>query len=100
MIPKAKIHPLASRELEEATKFYEERVQGLGQRFLRTVTKAVEQILLFSGAAPLVGESVRKMDLGSFPYSIFYVSEDDTIFFVAISHQKREPLYWADRIPE
>lgn len=100
MIPEAQIHPLASRELEETTKFYEERLQGLGQRFLRTVTKAVEQILLFPEAAPLVGESVRKMDLGSFPYSILYVSEDDTIFFVAISHQKREPLYWADRIPD
>ncbi len=98
MIPEADIPPLAVRELEEATKFYEERVQGLGKRCLRTVTKAIEDVLLFPEAAPLVGESARQKALGSFPYNILYVSENDTIFFVAIAHQKREPLYWADRV--
>ncbi len=37
MIPEADIHPLASWELEEATLFYDRRVKGLGQRFLRAV---------------------------------------------------------------
>ena len=100
MIPEADIHPLASRELEEATLFYEQRVVGLGRRFLSSVEKAIEQVLLFPEAAPLLGETVRQRTLNRFPYSLFYTFEKDAIFFVAIAHQKREPMYWKDRLPD
>ena len=99
MIPEADIHPLASRELEEAALFYEQRVKGLGQRFLRTVEKAIEQVLLFPESAPVVGETVRQKVLNRFPYSLFYLFEKNAIFFVAIAHQKKEPMYWKDRLP-
>ncbi len=99
MIPDADIHPQASRELEEAALFYDQRVKGLGQRFLRTVEKAIEHILLFPEAAPVVGETVRQKVLARFPYSLFYVFEKNAILFVAVTHQKREPMYWKDRLP-
>lgn len=99
MIPEADIHPLASQELEEATLFYDLRVRGLGQRFLRTVEKAIEHILLFPEAAPVAGETVRQKVLNRFPYSLFYVFEKNAIFFVAVAHQKKEPMYWLDRLP-
>lgn len=99
MIPEADIHPLASRELEEAALFYDRRVEGLGQRFLRTVERAIEHILFFPEAAPIVGDTVRQKALDRFPYSLFYILEKDAVFFVAIAHQKREPMYWKDRLP-
>ncbi len=98
MIPEADIHPLASQELEEATLFYDRRVKGLGRRFLRAVEKAIEQILLFPEAAPLVGESVRQKVIYRFPFSVFYTFEENMVFFVAIAHQKKEPMYWRDRL--
>ena len=99
MIPEADIHPLASQELEEATLFYDQRVTGLGQRFLYTVEKAIEHILLFPEAAPVVGETVRQKMLNRFPYSLFYIFEKDAILFLAIAHHKREPKVWKDRLP-
>ncbi len=99
MIPDADIHPSASRELEEATLFYNLRVAGLGQRFLRAVEKAIEHILLFPEAAPLVGATVRQKVVRRFPYSIFYVFEKSSILFVAVAHQKKEPMYWRGRLP-
>ncbi len=98
MIADADIHPSASRELEEAAFFYDRRIQGLGRRFLRHVEKAIEQILLFPESAPVVGRTVRQKVLDRFPYSLIYLYEKNTVFFVAIAHQKREPSYWADRL--
>ncbi len=98
MIPEADIHPLASLELEEATLFYNQRLKGLGQRFLLAVERAIEHILLFPEAAPLVGGTVRRKVVNRFPFSVFYVLEKDAIFFVAIAHQKKEPMYWRDRL--
>jgi plasmid stabilization system protein ParE len=79
MIPEADIHPLASRELEEAALFYDQRVPGLGERILNDIRKAIELI--------------------RFPYSLFYLFDNNTVFIVAVAHQKREPMYWKDRLP-
>ncbi|MEM7586781.1 MAG: type II toxin-antitoxin system RelE/ParE family toxin [Acidobacteriota bacterium] len=98
MISEADIHPEASRELEEAALFYEQRAKGLGLRFLRAAEKAIEHILLFPEAAPVVGESVRQKALDRFPYSVLYVFEKSTIFFVAVAHHKKEPMYWRERL--
>jgi len=99
MIPEADIHPFSSRELEDAALFYDQRVQGLGRRSLRGVEKAIEQILLFPESAPLVGDTVRQKVVDRFPYSLFYIFEKKAVFFVAVAHQKREPMYWKDRLP-
>ncbi len=99
MIPDADIHPSASRELDEAASFYEKRVRGLGERFLKNIEKAIEQILLFPESAPVVGKTVRQKTLDRFPYSIFYIFEKNLIFIVAVAHQKQEPMYWEDRLP-
>ncbi len=98
MTPEADIHPLASRELEEGALFYNQRVQGLGEQFLSTVEKAIEQILLFPQSAPVVGKTVRQKALDRFPYSLFYLFEKNAVFIVAVAHQKREPMYWKSRL--
>lgn len=99
MIPEADIHPLASLELEEAVLFYDHRLPGLGEQFLQTVEKAIEQILLFPGSAPLVGKTARQKALPRFPYSLFYLFENNAVFILAVAHQKRSPAYWKDRLP-
>ncbi len=99
MIPEADIHPQASRELEEAALFYNRRVSGLGERFLRKTEKAIEHVLLFPEAAPIVGETVRQKAVHRFPYSLFYTFENDAVYFVAVAHQKKKPMYWKGRLP-
>ena len=89
--------PTAS--LEEAALFYDRRLPGLGQRFLANVEKAIELILLFPEAAPVIGKTVRQKVLSRFPYSLIYVFEKNAVFFLAVAHQKQKPMYWKDRLP-
>ena len=94
----ADIHPLASQELEDAADFYEEQSPGLGPRFLNSVQKAIEQILLFPQSASLIGKTLRQKPLSHFPYSLIYTLDGRRLFIVAIAHQKRESTYWKDRV--
>jgi len=41
---------------------------------------------------------VRRKILRQFPYSIFYVVDDDAVVIVAIAHHKRRPGYWKPRL--
>jgi hypothetical protein len=41
----------------------------------------------------------RKVRLHRFPYTVYYVDLDDSIWIAAAAHQKRRPGYWSHRDP-
>lgn len=90
--------------MAEAAAWYDERVNGLGQRFLNEVEGAFARI----DETPLIGSpwthrrlppGVRRMFLRSFPYSAVYIIEPK-IVVVAVAHARRRPGYWAKRLGE
>lgn len=62
---------------EEAAKYYEERVPGLGLLFLAAVEEATEKVLANPEAFQLVGAETRHKLLRRFPYGLLYVIEPD-----------------------
>lgn len=44
------------------------------------------------------GTDIRRRILRQFPYSIFYIVEDDNVVIIAIAHHKRRPGYWLPRL--
>ncbi|HEX5645389.1 MAG TPA: type II toxin-antitoxin system RelE/ParE family toxin [Nitrospira sp.] len=95
---KATFHEAASAEVNEAAKYYEERVPGLGLLFLAAVEEAAEKVLANPEAFQLVGEEIRHKLIRRFPYSLLYVIEPDRIRVIAVAHQKRRPGYWIYRL--
>jgi toxin ParE1/3/4 len=92
----------ASRELEEAARWYEERAPDLGTRFLSAVDASVQQITLYpqaGGPVPGVPTSlaVRRVSVPGFPYHVIYLELDDVIWILAFAHDRRKPLYWLSR---
>lgn len=90
-LPRAALEILevASLELDDASGWYEERVAGLGDRFLDEVQGAFDLVT----GNPLLGSpwllkgippGVRHIPLKTFPYSVI----------------SKEPLYWIDRLDE
>jgi plasmid stabilization system protein ParE len=88
--------------MTEAALWYEDRVAGLGNRFLTEVEAALARI----DEMPLLGppwihrgvpEGVRRMFVRSFPYTAIYVLEPRVVV-VAIAHAHRRPGYWAPRL--
>ncbi len=100
----AEILLAASAEMAEAAAWYDERVSGLGERFLGETEGAFARI----DETPLTGspwrhrrlpDGVRRMFLRSFPYSAVYILEPRLVI-VAVAHVRRRPGYWVKRLSE
>ncbi len=93
-------HPEARAEFDAAAVYYEQQREGLGLEFQEEVEAGVERIQQFPGSFPLHGQTGRRKHvLHRFPYTIFYLELDDSIWIAAVAHQKRRPGYWMDREP-
>ena len=51
------------------------------------------QTWMFTGVG-----STRKATVGRFTYHLIFEVTDDEVFFIALAHKRREPLYWTSRI--
>ena len=92
-----RFNPLAEAELQDACAWYDERVPGLGLRFVRALRKKTEEILEAPDRWPLVG-GTRRILMGRFPYAIVYrETPGDEIEIVAVAHLKRRTRYWSGR---
>jgi plasmid stabilization system protein ParE len=94
MSHKLEFLPEARLEAEEATRYYEVRVPGLGSRFRHQVEKAcaaiVENPLLWRKRSG----GYYRVNLPGFPFYIAFIIREDRILVVAIGHASRRPDYW------
>ena len=84
--------PAASAELVEAQDWYKAEAAGLGRRFRQAVDVLVERMSASPAQFPVVFKNVRRARLRTFPYSLFFVVEDETLFVIACFHASRDPL--------
>ena len=91
-------HPEAQEELNSSIDFYYSQIDGLGLEFLEEIELSIEKIKEFPERWQKKHNSIRHYLLQQFPFTIFYISEPNCIYIVAISHQKRKPEYWIERI--
>lgn len=96
MIPYS-FHPEADSELEEASVFYESRMDGLGRLFAAEVQRTISLIRQFPDAGSAAGPSRRRVLVPRFPYAIVYRRDPESIVILAVAHQKRRPGYWRRR---
>lgn len=97
MMRRTFVRPEAQTDVREAALWYETRKVGLGLRFLAEVRTSLERIVTNPRRFPSVDESVRRALLNNFPYSIYFLNEDNAITVVAILHQHRQPGTWKSR---
>ena len=92
----SQLSELASAELAEAVRWYEERRPGLGGRFFDAVNHAVELI----EAHPEIGVARtgrlpnRQLVVTGFPYKVVYRIRETDLYVVAVAHTSRRPNYW------
>lgn len=91
------IHETAEAEINEAADFYDFEDPGLGSIFIAEVEQAMEVVMKFPDASPLLRGGIRRKLLVKFPYSLIYSVRPDEIRLLAVSHQRRRPFYWRGR---
>lgn len=103
MTARVRFHPLATAEVVETRLWYEDRAPGLGDRFVAAVGAATSRAAAWPNAgAPIAsGRSGhtfgRALAKAGFPYVVVYRATSETVEVLAVHHERRRPLYWADR---
>jgi hypothetical protein len=87
----------AAIELDDAVEYYNEQLSGLGERFFDEVLHTIDVIKSFPEGWSESSENTRKAVLISFPYTLVYAIDNDTVVIIAIAHHHRKPEYWIDR---
>lgn len=98
-----RFHPLATAEVVDAHRWYEQRHDGLGLRFLDAVRATTARVSRWpnSGtptrhdASGLVLE--RKTGVDGFPYVVVYRDTRPDLEVLAVHHERRRPFHWAER---
>ena len=85
---------LAKLEIDDAREYYNLQTEKLGDSFRDDIKSCIDRIVLFPELYPRVVQDIRKSLLHRFPYSLFYVIEDETIIVLSVAHQSRKPHYW------
>ena len=94
-------NPLARLEFIQATEYCRNISPDLKQAFKNAFVEALEEITQFPEAWSKIARTpARGKQISGYPYTIIYLLEPDAVYIVAIVHQRREPLYWLDRLRE
>jgi plasmid stabilization system protein ParE len=83
----------AEKELLKAYDFYEERVFGLGDRFVNCIISKIEGIVKNPYAYPVRRKNLHEYSVDEFPFLIIYqiLEKEGLIVIASIFHTSRSP---------
>jgi plasmid stabilization system protein ParE len=89
----------AQRDLDDSYQWYEKQSRGLGKEFIRCVDAEVALVSRNPLRYQIIfNKAVRRALTNRFPFSIYFIDEEDLITVFAILHQRRNPETWKSRI--
>jgi len=91
------LQPAARQDLIDALNWYEARRPGLGDRFMKAVTRTMNLISSSPEMFPIVYRDVRRALVRPFPFGVFYRTHPESIHVLALLHGRRDPGTWQSR---
>jgi plasmid stabilization system protein ParE len=89
----------AQEDLDDAYQWYEDQELGLGKEFIRCIDAKIAKIKRYPLHHQVVqSDRVRRALTNRFPFSIYFVDDEEIIVIFAILHQKRSPDFWKSRL--
>jgi toxin ParE1/3/4 len=89
----------AQEDFDDAYQWYEESEPGLGKEFIRCIDAKIAEIKRYPLHHQIIqSDRVRRALTNRFPFSIYFVDEEEIIVIFAILHQKRSPDFWKSRL--
>jgi len=91
--PPIVIRPEAEADALAAREWYDERQDGLGQRFGQAVVDLLERIAVNPLVYPRVHRDTRRAVLSGFPCAIYFRVHEETLVVIAV-HGRQHPRHW------
>ena len=90
-------HPDPLAELRQQAVFYEQRVAGLGERFITQVEAAIRLAAAMPGIGSPYLHGTRRVFPKDFPHSVVCRHTSDGLIVIAVAPFRRKPVYWRQR---
>jgi plasmid stabilization system protein ParE len=87
----------AQIEVQQAFDYYEEKSEGLGFEFMRSLDAALQSVKRNPASYQKIYQETRRVLLRKFPYALFYLAEETRIIVIAVLHQNRSEIDWIRR---
>ena len=91
-------HPEVTNDIKGSYLWYEDKLQGLGTRFLNELEDGYTAIQNFPDTWANFQYGFKRYILNKFPFSILYKVIEEKIVILAIMHNSRKPNYWINRL--
>lgn len=88
---KVKLLLLASQDLVDGYRFYEDQSPGVGEYFLDSLFADIDALMLNAGIHPVVLGTYHRMLAKHFPYAVYYRVEAETAVVYAVLDSRRSP---------
>lgn len=96
---KIKIEPEALKDIQAATDWYNEQLQGLGSRFQKQVIVQINSLKNNPSAYAVRYAEVRCMIIKKFPFMVHFTTDENQklVEVFAIYYTSRNPKIWEER---
>ena len=91
------IKPFAEIDILEAAQWYNSKKENLGDDFLLAVDAKINAIKRNPLAFQVIYKNFRRALTARFPYGIFFIVENHTIYILGVLHTFRNPSIWKSR---
>jgi len=96
-VNQVRFHAGAHADFGKSALFYERELPGLGAAFVAEVERTIEFVVTHPNAGSPLWRDFRRVFVRRFPFAVIYRAMNETVFVVAIAHQRRRPNYWRSR---
>lgn len=93
-----RFHEGAETDLAEALAYYRDESPALADRFYAEIEGLLHDVCATPQRFRVIASPVRRHFGGTFPYALLYVDRADHVLVLAVSHFKRRPGYWRERL--
>ena len=91
------ILPYAESDIRNSIYHYSDKEIGLEKKYIVVLNQAFQLIEANPFSFPVIWKSIRKFVVRDFPFNVYYIIENETIFIIAVFHNKRNPKVWKSR---
>jgi toxin ParE1/3/4 len=85
------VRPEATADAINASEWYDERVDGLGMRFLNQLDAAMTSIHESPSSYPVYRREIRRIRVDRFPYAVFFSVTELRVVVLGVLHLYRDP---------
>lgn len=92
------LRPEAEADLAQQFDYYNSRKKGLGNDFLREVSKIFRQIEQTPLRNAPIYRNARRALVRRYPFKVFYMFENETVEVIGVIHFRRDQPTWQQRV--